>query len=280
MRIGAFVPLLALLQMQAVSAQQAASPAPAAPGKAAWQVDWSNDHCVLTRIAGGANLPGFAVRLIPGASRPDLVAFMNPATTKLVDMKAGKATLELQPAAFKSDVDVAPLPSSEAKFFMLAFAGLDSSFLEKFPKADHLSFSVGTETVSIPMRSADKAMEAFRKCVDDTLVELGFDPKQLATLRDWPQGDWQALVTAQNYPQSAMRARKSGTVTFRATVDAEGRVSKCTVLQGSGTKELDEQTCTLLTSKARFKPAVAADGSKVAAPLVAAMIWQLTAARR
>ena len=281
MRTGALVPLLALLQAQAVSAQQAPPPAAAAPAKAAWQVDWSNGHCILTRLNSGANQASFAVRLIPGATRPDLVAFVNPATTKLGELKAGKAILELQPAAFRSDVSVAPLPAlSNAQLLVLGFGGLDARFLESLPKADHMSFSVGAETVSIPMKSADKAMVAFRKCVDDTLVELGFDPKQLATLRDQPQGDWQALATTQTYPPSAMRARKSGTVTFRATVDPAGHVSKCAVLQSSGTKELDDQTCTLLTSKARFKPAVAADGSTVAAPVVAAMIWQLTAARR
>ena len=163
---------------------------------------------------------------------------------------------------------------------VLAFNDLDAGFLDGFAKAERLSFVANGETVNIPMKSAGKARQALQQCVDETYAELGLDPKPLATLRQPPQGEFRQLATMANYPPDALRARKSGLVVFRAIVAADGNVSKCTVVESSGDKSLDDQTCTLLTSKARFKPAIAADGSKVMAPLVDAMMWSLMMGRR
>lgn len=280
MRGAALVLTLTALHVQAAVAQQAAPPAPGAAPKGAWQVDWSNERCVLTRNPGADNQVGFAIRLFPGATRPQLLAFVNTETTKLQVSKATKASLELQPAGFKSEIDVAPEPIAGGKVLILAFNGLDARFMRHFSKADQLSFSVRGETMTVPLKNAGKAMEALQQCVDETFVELGLDPKPLANLREPPTGEWQQLATPANYPQAALRARKSGVVIFRAIVDAKGNVTKCSVVESSGTKELDDQTCALVASKARFRPAIAADGSKVTAPLVEAMMWQPTMGRR
>lgn len=270
MRGADFALIVAALQPQPVSVPQATAPAP----KATWQVDWSNERCVLTRSPGADNQVTFSIRLFPGAARPQLLVFVNTEMTKMQVTRSAKARLELQPDGFKTETNVAPQMVGGGKALILASDVLDTRFMESFPKSDQLSISVAGETMTVPLKNAGGATKALQTCVDDTLVELGLDPKPLANLREPPKGEWQQLATIANYPPTALRARKSGLVVFRAIIDTDGHVTKCSVVESSGTKELDDQTCALLTSKVRFRPAVTADGHKVAAPLVDAMMWQ------
>jgi protein TonB len=40
------------------------------------------------------------------------------------------------------------------------------------------------------------------------------------------------------------------------TVGSDGRVTDCQVTSSSGSQELDQTTCTLITRRARFRPAM------------------------
>ena len=222
MRGGALILSLILAQTHPVLAQQAAPPA--TTPKSGWQVDWNNERCVLTLQPGAANQIGFAVRLIPGATRPQLLVFVNTDTMKLNLTKPVKSTLELQPVAWKGEMTVTPQAVGKSAL-VLAFNDLDAGFLDEFAKAERLSFVANGETVNIPMKSAGKARQALQQCVDETYAELGLDPKPLATLRQPPQGEFRQLATMANYPPDALRARKSGLVVVRAIVAADGNVS-------------------------------------------------------
>jgi TonB family protein len=280
MRTSAIAFWVAILQVQSGAAQQPGATGPAAAPKVGWQVDWSNNRCSLTHHPGAANQIGFSMRLIPGATQPELMVFVNTASLKMEVPKPGKGTIELQPVGFKGDVNVAPQSVDGAQALIFSIYGLDSRFLDKFGKSEQLALAVGPNNLSVPMKNTGKALEALQQCVDESLAELGFDPKALGGLRSRPEGEWRQLFTIVNYPAASLRAKKGGLVAFRATIGTDGRVSKCTVVQSSGTQELDDQTCSVLTTKGRFKPAVAADGSKVAAPFVDFMMWEPQMAMR
>jgi protein TonB len=59
-----------------------------------------------------------------------------------------------------------------------------------------------------------------------------------------------------NYPARALRDETEGTVGVRVTVNAEGRVSGCSVTSSSGSGVLDDAACADLTRYARFSPAL------------------------
>jgi protein TonB len=75
-----------------------------------------------------------------------------------------------------------------------------------------------------------------------------------------PLGNPAAWVTTLDYPAAAMRANEQGATGFSLRVDKEGRVSECTIKASSGSASLDEATCSLVTRRARFRPAVDAEG--------------------
>jgi periplasmic protein TonB len=64
-----------------------------------------------------------------------------------------------------------------------------------------------------------------------------------------------SYVSNDDYPPSALRANEEGTTGFRLTVGPDGRVTACTVTSSSGSTALDNTTCRLMRSRARFTPA-------------------------
>ena len=76
-------------------------------------------------------------------------------------------------------------------------------------------------------------------------------PPQSAT----PRGRPQSWVTNDDYPPRALRSEEEGTTGVRLSIGTDGRVTGCDVTSSSGSSELDDATCRLLTRRARFEPA-------------------------
>jgi protein TonB len=55
----------------------------------------------------------------------------------------------------------------------------------------------------------------------------------------------------------------SGNVSIRFTVLASGRIANCRIARSSGSVELDDLTCRLLTNRLRFEPARDTEGRAV-----------------
>ena len=85
-------------------------------------------------------------------------------------------------------------------------------------------------------------------------------------------GDW---ATDNDYPTSAMREQKQGVTGFRVSVGADGRVSDCSVTRSSGSSELDDTTCKLITRRARFTPALDGDGKPTTGTYSSSVRWQI-----
>lgn len=66
-------------------------------------------------------------------------------------------------------------------------------------------------------------------------------------------GSW---VTQDDYPDQAIRAKKSGTTGFRVDVDTDGLVHSCTITFSSGSDLLDAMACQKVTERATFEPAL------------------------
>jgi len=62
-------------------------------------------------------------------------------------------------------------------------------------------------------------------------------------------------MTSDDYPQSALRQERQGTVRFRVNVTAAGRAENVEILEANG-QDLADATTRILTRRARFRPAV------------------------
>ena len=69
-----------------------------------------------------------------------------------------------------------------------------------------------------------------------------------------------SLFSGDDYPADAQRNNEQGTVTVDMLIGTDGRVTGCTVTGSSGSRSLDNATCRILRSRARFDPALDAQG--------------------
>lgn len=63
------------------------------------------------------------------------------------------------------------------------------------------------------------------------------------------------LFSYRDYPPEAVNHHWQGSVGAELTVGTDGRPSACRIIQSSGYKILDDKTCKVLMSRAKFPPA-------------------------
>jgi TonB family protein len=83
-------------------------------------------------------------------------------------------------------------------------------------------------------------------------------------------GSWMAIS---DYPADALAKHQEGTVRFALGVDPAGTVRSCTILASSGSPSLDEGTCALLRSRAKFDPGRDGSGHAVAGTFISHVQW-------
>lgn len=78
-----------------------------------------------------------------------------------------------------------------------------------------------------------------------------------------------------DYPSAAGEEGLGGTVGVRFVVEADGRVSRCSVDRSSGVPALDERTCALIVERFRYEPSRDPDGRPVRATIVQNHTWMI-----
>jgi len=125
----------------------------------------------------------------------------------------------------------------------------------------------------------DKAFAALRACTNDLVKTWGLDPVQQATLSKWPKpvtrpSGW---VGSLDYPQGMLSAGKQAIVNFRLMVDTEGKPTACEVQRSYADKLFDQITCSTLMRRARFEPALDAQGTPVPSFYLNTVTWIMAA---
>ena len=98
---------------------------------------------------------------------------------------------------------------------------------------------------------------------------------EVPPVRAVARGNLGALVMSNDYPARALARRADGTVYFDLDVSAEGRVTACRVTRSSGEPSLDERTCRIMRTRARFRPARDSSGNPVADVYSSMLAWRL-----
>ena len=77
------------------------------------------------------------------------------------------------------------------------------------------------------------------------------------------KGDPHQWITNDDYPPSAMREGRQGVSGIAWTINEQGRVENCHVTRSSGSPDLDDTACRLMTRRARYTPAKDASGNPI-----------------
>ncbi|HTU10332.1 MAG TPA: energy transducer TonB [Allosphingosinicella sp.] len=84
-----------------------------------------------------------------------------------------------------------------------------------------------------------------------------------------------SYFSADDYPAAALRGNDQGTTGFSLTIGTNGRVEGCTVTASSGSAALDQATCRILRSRARYTPARDQNGNPTSGRDSGRVTWRL-----
>lgn len=90
-----------------------------------------------------------------------------------------------------------------------------------------------------------------------------------------PKGNPGSWATPDDYPPRALREEREGVTGFSVTVGTDGRVTGCSVTRSSGSPDLDDAACKLITRRARFTPATNGEGQPTTGSYSNSVRWTI-----
>lgn len=279
---------LALIAISLPTSAQAAEPALELKQTSAWNVDYADDRCRLMRKFGSGKDEAFAIfdRYGPTdrfrmtlAGKPFKTFVENGEATVQFgpaegeqQLKFYRGTLGEMPAlVFRHQIRVAPPSATEQTAIDNAKNGV---WVELAPVGPERVRAIKNLSVGKPLRQTvvletgpmQKPFEALAKCVDDLMITWGIDVERHKTLSQSVRpltspGEW---IVSKDYPMKMLSAGQPAIVEFRLSVDAEGKPASCHIQSTTRPKDFDKAVCDSLMRRARFAPALDADGKPIA----------------
>ncbi len=167
---------------------------------------------------------------------------------------------------------VVPLTEAEQAARKAAFeSGLTPATLlpverEREASVDWLELSGGLKNdVVLETGPMDQPLAALRKCSWDTVKMWGLDVAQQKNLTRKPQPKQgsKPWLTGDDYPRKMAWAGYEGIVNFRLLIDPTGKPISCHIQTSTRPKQFDEAVCNAIMKRARFDPALDAEGKPV-----------------
>lgn len=245
------------------AAPAVAQPPIPAPSPTQWSMDWQAPYCMIS--TGDVKDVGLSVWSVPGSRVAEV--YIIGARERVPQIAQGvKASLKLAGGE---------LISVPVFYPGLEWAGVlklqivDDHVLAKLDSVTEIKIQDSGKQLSVPVRGAKAAMRALQGCVDAKLPAWGIDPANFRALKQLPKAVKSGpLLTPDDYPSQALELGQGGTAVFRLTVDASGKLTGCTLVQSSGSAAIDRVTCANARKRAKFTPAVGADGLPTAASFI------------
>lgn len=141
---------------------------------------------------------------------------------------------------------------------------------------DSVAISSGKRKVIFETGPMQAPLAALRKCLVDLVTQWGLDPEVQTRLTRFAKPvDLQELARSiqKIYPSNLAFSGKQARVNVHAIIDAEGRVTECSVPASYNDPQFNKLACEQIR-EARFVPALDANGSPVAS------YWNSTVAYR
>jgi TonB family protein len=261
-------------------ASAAAEPKPPLAPSSKWQVDYAPTECRLMRNFGEGK-----DQILLQISRYDL-------RDRLEMGLAGRSfpMTDDRQSVSVSTTTVAEVPGMHAQGFASMSGGLATLRFQPdvdLPKALRSDVDAGQPTIlgirfvgryaaRFDLGSMKSPLAALDKCADNLIASWGLDPAQQRQLENMPEpvenpANW---FRPEDYPSGLNHMGMGGAVIIRLLVGADGTVQKCEVTKSGGDKAFQDATCAAATKRAKFRPAVAADGQPVASVWINRINWK------
>jgi TonB family protein len=248
-------------------AQAAALRAPT--GK--WVVDFADHQCLASRNYGTTGDPLYlALKPSPQGKMMQIAVVRKGrkgswATEAPVTIQIdGGAPLQLDLLAFGAKAD--PLRT--------LLINLPSASFAPMRRATKLSIEApGEIDESFALTQMPSLMVEVDRCLADLERVWNVGHAAKAGLRTRATANLAKYFSSSDYPDTAVRSGEGGTVEFALLIDETGKVADCMVTATSHVPVLDAQSCAVVIERARFVPAVGADGKPAKDAVINRVRW-------
>ena len=258
-----------------------------------WNLNYADDSCRLARIFGTGDdrmflsldrfEPGDEFLLVvagkPLADRvPERAALrFGPGENGVIDRLKGGSLTSYSPAFFRSSAKLVADASDETikrgdwdrEEYLARLLAKAENRISPTIEASITWLEVtakGKPPVRLNLGPMDQPMAALRGCTDELMTHWGIDVAAHAnltrpTIPVESPGDW---LNSNDYPTDLLRAGQQGLVMVRLSVGVDGKPTQCYIQQSTRPAGFDEAVCKGLMRRARFEPALGADGKPIA----------------
>lgn len=246
------------------------APAPAQPNVIKWTLEWQQPYCTVS--IGSPDALGLSVWAVPGGDEADL--YLIGKSPELASIKSETAKVALLPSGTPFEPTIERFSGSGRA--VVKMTKLDREFVNAFRTARQIRVETPAGPLTVPIVGAGKASAALDLCVDEVLKEWGVDTAAQRSLKRLPKPvSDRGYIEDRDYPTAAIDRGLSATVVVRLNVDATGQVTNCTVVENHSIKAFGEKTCKAAMVRAKFHPAIGADGGPAAAALIQRVHFRL-----
>ena len=239
----------------------AAAPVPVVPPHR-WTLDYSRMACTLARRVGDEGSTIMALNA-PLGREPGELTFMDGGTG-LDQRLTGELEVRLETG---EPVVLRARPERRNGRRVLRLRPLPDDFLDRVAGARQLIVAKGDqELLAVPLGEARQAVNELSVCNDDLLQSWGVDVAARRAVRRLPQAvdsDWYFSV----WPAHTTF------MVLVADVSERGVATDCRVVISSQNERMDRTVCNNVRHRARFRPALNADGRPVRAQYVTRVTW-------
>lgn len=111
----------------------------------------------------------------------------------------------------------------------------------------------------------DKPLAALRACSWDTvkLWGLGVEQQKNRSRKPYSKVPSSAWFRVDEYPERLLDRGYQGKINFRVMIDEKGKIESCHIQESTRPKEFDDLVCRSVMRRARFEPALDAQGKPI-----------------
>ena len=266
--------LFAFLFLQAAAAAAAAA-AQAAPAvltpSGKWQVEYAKSFCIVTRAFG--EKPNQILFGLKPAMNSQFATLLVVQPSRKGRGVRGVAEVKLSGGFIAESADYSSVTANGIRETTISVPRMT---LDQLAKGDAITIKAG-EWVDVTLRptASDKALAALKECEADLMESWGFSRAAQAAVAEPPKGSLQGLLRVNDYPMYLVAKGIQGSVGIRIRIEADGRISECSIVDSSGNDSLDSHTCTLLKRRASYTPAMGHDRKPVWSFTFGRVTWRL-----
>ncbi len=263
-----------LFRFGLLAAVAAGSPAAAEPRRptASWVVNYDDAQCVATRNYGTQDKPlilafkpsvtGSVVRIMMIRKGPAFEAEQRSASLRFDD---------------KPPIAVNALAYGDAKTGQfVATANLPMQTIAANRRAATINFRGATFNEQLAVSGFAGISAFFDDCLANLRQAWNAGPHSNRLKQpSRPKQPLRQFFSRGTFPTLALQSGNTGTVGVSLMIDEAGKVRDCMVEETSGFATLDSTSCYVISSRARFEPAVGTDGKSAKSAYFQRIHWQI-----